>query len=64
MKNQAKSLKILEELIRYFTYHGIKDLTVRYTSTDETLIISVSGETATPQKTWQNWKASLKLPEG
>jgi hypothetical protein len=62
MKNQAKSIKILEELIRYFTYNGIRDLAVRYTSTTETLIISVSGETATPPKDLAELERLLKTP--
>lgn len=62
MKNQAKSIKILEELIRYFTYNGIRDLAVRYTSTNETLIISVSGETATPPKDLAELERLLKTP--
>lgn len=62
MKNQSKSIKILEELIRYFTFNGIKDLTIRFTSTREALSICVSGETEHPPRDIADLERLIQTP--
>ncbi|MFB0958392.1 MAG: hypothetical protein QMB61_05160 [Clostridiaceae bacterium] len=60
MKNQAKSIKILEELIRYFTFHQVNDLMIHFDSSKESLNISISGATDDPPNDMAQLEELLK----